>query len=323
MSRIYKNCEINLANQIKIIENFALNNMYHQELEGKKNIVPGKSSEIRREEEVSAGDGDLDVLLEAAPTLEEALAEALEKEVQEEVILPEDAQKQAEGIIEEARKEAQDIINAAMEEANAIKHEVEEDARKSGYDEGFELGKSKAEEIIEEAKQIRADAKKTYIQLLENMEKDIANVILEVSRKVIQEEVRANSNILLNLIKQAFDKCVDKQELVLKVSPKDYDFVVQNKEKILSMVEDVSDFSVKKDVALKSVSCVVETPFGIIDSGIEAKLKGIEEAFYRIVGKLKQIPLSLNTTHSLEEREAEGLGSENKDDEEDYGDHKL
>lgn len=87
------------------------------------------------------------------------------------------------------------------------------------------------------------------------------------------------------MVRQALEKCSNREDLTIKVSSQDYDFLVENKEKLLSMIDGVGNLDIKRDPALKTGDCLVETSYGNIDAGVQTKIRKIEEAFLKIVGK--------------------------------------
>ena len=87
------------------------------------------------------------------------------------------------------------------------------------------------------------------------------------------------------LVKQAFEKCANRENIVLKAAPEDHEFLVNNKDRLLSMVEGVGELEIKKDTSLKPGGCIVETLYGSMDAGIQIKMKKIEEAFRQVIGK--------------------------------------
>jgi len=96
-------------------------------------------------------------------------------------------------------------------------------------------------------------------------------------------EISTNKEVILSLIKQAFEKCSSKENVVLKVSNEDYEYVCANKDVIMGQVEGIGELDIKKDSSLKAGGCIVETPYGTIDAGMETKFKKIENAFRDVI----------------------------------------
>lgn len=197
----------------------------------------------------------------------------------------ENAKNEAELIIREAQYEADRILENTQAEAEENKNKIFEEAHQIGYNEGYNQAKQQYEDLINEAELIRETAKIEYKETLDNIENDAINLILDIAKNVIGTEISFHKEDILYLVKQAFEKCANKEIVLLKAASDDYDYIIANKAKLLSMLEGVGELKIKKDNSLKVGSCVVETPYGSIDAGIHTKMKKIEELFKQMIGK--------------------------------------
>lgn len=198
-----------------------------------------------------------------------------------------EAKNQSEKMLKAAESRAKGIIEVAMNEAKEKAIAIEEEARQIGFEKGYEQGYEEAkkmyEELVAEAELIKERAIDEYNKAMSQIEADALELIMDVSRKVIGEQITLNKEYLIHLVGEALGKSSNRENIMLKVSNQDYDFVMDNKEKILSMVEGVGTLDIKRDPALNPGDCLVETPYGSIDAGVETKLRKIEEAFMKMV----------------------------------------
>lgn len=199
--------------------------------------------------------------------------------------LTDKAREQAQMIVEEAKREADILISTAESEISALKKTVEEESWQKGYEDGLNAAQSEYAALLQEAESIKIQAGQDYDKILESIENDTVEVILEIARKVICTEISINKEDILYLIKQAFEKCSNKEGIVLRVSQDDYSFVMDNIDALRSMIQGSPEFEVKKDASLNEGDCLVETLFGTIDAGVQTKIKKIEEAFRKIKGQ--------------------------------------
>ncbi|MCX7841531.1 MAG: FliH/SctL family protein [Clostridia bacterium] len=215
---------------------------------------------------------------------------------EEKIILQAEQAKDADDILSRAREEAELVLKEAQLEAlrlmeNAEKEaaqrilKLEEEARKQGYEDGYNEGKRQYEDLIQEAEFIREHARSEYKEVLECVENDVLNLIIEIARKVISNELCLNKENILLLVKEAFGRCTNKDKAVLRVSAEDYEYIVENKERLMSMVEGLDDFEIRQDHACKAGACTIETEFGTLEAGAQSKLKKIEEAFKDAVAR--------------------------------------
>lgn len=195
------------------------------------------------------------------------------------------AQEEADLILREARLEAGRILEDAENEAAALKAKQQEEAWKAGYEEGLSQGRNEYEAMISEAGEIKEKALAEYNETVSSIEEKTVEVIIEVARKVIGKEITQNAEDIIYMARQAFEKSENHENVVLRVSTDDFEYISEQKEKLLYMVDGVGDFEIKKDLSLKKGACILDTAFGSVDSSIQTKMKKIEEAFRNAVGK--------------------------------------
>jgi len=195
------------------------------------------------------------------------------------------ANEEAELILKEAELEARRILDNAESEADLMRKAAEKEARQKGYNEGLEQARKQYEDMLEEAELIRENAKTEYGEVLSGIETDVVNMILDISKKVIGREISENKDSILSIVRQAFEKCANRDSVVVKVSPGDYDFLEDNRDRLDVLAEWAGEFDIKKDPALKTGDCIVETPYGSIDAGVNTKMRKIEEAFRQLMSE--------------------------------------
>lgn len=206
-------------------------------------------------------------------------------EAAEEVLTPEMILKKAHEdgvmIVKEAELEALRILKEASAEAENIKKEIIEEARKQGYSDGYDQAVKQYESLVAEAEKLRAQSMEEHDKILAGIEAEAVEIILDIAKKVIGEEISQNSEAILMLVRDACEKCSNRETILLKVSPEDYDIVQEHLEEITQKVTGINKLEVRKDLSLAKGACVVETPFGSVDGGFETKLRKIEEEFMK------------------------------------------
>jgi flagellar assembly protein FliH len=193
--------------------------------------------------------------------------------------LIDEARSDAEALIREAEVEASKIVEAARLEAEARASQIEEEAWQKGYAEGIEAAAKQYEHTLKEADAIRSEAAEQHDRILSDMEDEIIALVNSVAKKVIARELMVDREYIIDIVKQAIEQCSNKAGLIVKVSPDDYEFLTENKDNLLSVLEGVSDIDIRQELSLKQGACIVETPFGSMDAGVHTKLRKIEEAF--------------------------------------------
>lgn len=188
------------------------------------------------------------------------------------------AKTEADYIIKEALLEAKEIVSKASAEVQELRDNTVQEAEEEGYRSGTIKAQSEYECLLQEARDIKQQASMEYNKILEAVEADAVNTILDIAKKVISKELQCKENVLL-LVQEAFEKCSKDRKAVLKLSEADYDFVNENKEQLMSMLQRSDDVEIKKDLSLEEGGCVIDTDFGSIDASAQTRFEKIEEDF--------------------------------------------
>ncbi|RKD27789.1 flagellar assembly protein FliH [Caminicella sporogenes DSM 14501] len=187
----------------------------------------------------------------------------------------------------EAEKEAERIINDAYEKAKQIIQNAREEGYEKGFEEGvregFEKGKKRADEIISEALNIKEEVMKFKENFIVDIERDVVDLVIKTIEKILNKKIKEDYDIIYGLIKAGLEKCAFTDSLVLRVSPDDYEFALEVKDKILALSENVTDIIIKQDKSLSKGSCIIDTSSGSVDSSIWTQFNQIKNTFEEIL----------------------------------------
>lgn len=202
---------------------------------------------------------------------------------------------ETESILENARVRAAEIIERTMQESEDIRKSAQQEGYKRGYDDGrqrgLEEGRDKgrqqgldtANQMIEEAIEIKQRALEAKERMVKEAEAEIIRIVLEISRKVLGEQIKTDREAVLGLVSRALEKCTFSGRVTMKVSPDDYDIVELSKQRLLSGMDGVTQLDIVVGEALPQGSCVLETDAGSINSSVEVQLDKIEHAFRELL----------------------------------------
>lgn len=143
--------------------------------------------------------------------------------------------------------------------------------------------KKQAESLITEALNIKEAVLKSKKQLLKDIEEDVISLVIDTVEKILNKKVEEDYETIYNLIQLGLEKCAFTENLILRVSPEDYDFVISIKDKILALSENISDIQIKQDKSLRKGSCIIDTSSGSIDSSIWTQFNHVKEIFEELL----------------------------------------
>lgn len=186
-------------------------------------------------------------------------------------------------IIEEANFEAKRIMDNAQEEKEMLQANAEDNGYKDGFNTGYTEGINQAQDIIKKAEELKQQLDDRNAVIYKEAEYEIMELVIDIAQKVLMQELTQNKEVMMSLIKQSISKCTFKDNLTIRVSEADFDFVNSNKERIIMLTEGINNLEIYCDKALTKGSCIVETPSGEINAGIDVQMKEITKAFEYLI----------------------------------------
>ena len=215
-------------------------------------------------EELISDDGTADALTDDAAMGEQQAAASLEN-----------ANAEAERIIEEARLQAEQIIADDNKNADA----AFEEAKQNGYYEGNEKAQEemniKQAQLEAEFDNKRKELEQEYNNLKESIEPELVEVITDVFRKVTGVVAEDNQEIILHLINDVMHNADGSRDYVIKVSPDDYKFLVNNQGKIYCAMSREVNIDIVEDATLERNQCMIETNTGIFNCSLDIELNNL------------------------------------------------
>ena len=180
-------------------------------------------------------------------------------------------------------EEAQTRIEA---EAAAALNAAKEQGSREGYDAGYQDGLKTAQEeqrqaILEanaQAEKTIADAKADKLNYLVEAEGQIADLVLDIANKILPQHFIDVPQVILPLVRKAIMKIKDQPEVIIRVSPDQYDLLLLAKNEFKSLLEGQGTLEVKSDESLSISDCVLESPAGNVDARLSVQLEAIKAA---------------------------------------------
>lgn len=195
---------------------------------------------------------------------------------------PDDVKNQLAAAIEEANEQARSIkdeANEVLAQAHMEAGKIIEDAKRTGYEQGAcnareEYG-SKAEALEREYEQKKAQLEKEYNDLKAAIEPELVETITEVFRKITYTVAEDNKEIIIGLINGVMKNSDISNEFVIRVSPDDYRFLVNNQGKIYCAVSKEVNMDIVEDAAMKKNQCIIESDTGVYDCSLDIELNNL------------------------------------------------
>ncbi|MBP3608378.1 MAG: flagellar assembly protein FliH [Treponema sp.] len=200
---------------------------------------------------------------------------------------------QAQEIKVEAEQKAQEIIKAAQEEASQIREKAENekiaiqsDAKNEGFkigrEEGYKVGEEEVNRLIDRSHKILEAVMSRREEILNETEQQIVELVLLMTRKVIKIISENQRQVVVANILQALKKVRGRGEVTLRVNLQDVNLSTQHIQDFIKQVENIKGITVIEDSSVDKGGCIVETDFGAIDARISSQLSELESKILEI-----------------------------------------
>jgi flagellar assembly protein FliH len=103
-------------------------------------------------------------------------------------------------------------------------------------------------------------------------------LVLEVARKVVREELKLQPAHVLAIVRDALRRVQGVGRLRIRANPLDVDLLRQNRPLLLQVVEGIESIEIVEDRRVDQGGCVIETEQGVYDARIRTQLGEIERA---------------------------------------------
>lgn len=174
------------------------------------------------------------------------------------------ARAEAEEILAQAKAEAEEILAQAQAQAGQIR----EEAKKEGFNSGTIESERQHAQLV---KQLEED----YEQRRNDMEPQIVEALLAVFTEVTHTVSEDNKEIVLHLINNVLKNVENSHSYSIKVSPDDYNFVLNNQGKIYCAMNNEVNLDIVQDMALKQNECMIETDSGVFNCSLDVELHNL------------------------------------------------
>ncbi|UTR10868.1 flagellar assembly protein FliH [Evansella sp. LMS18] len=201
----------------------------------------------------------------------------------ERTVLEEDARKAAEEIIQDAKRQAELLENELLKQEEKIRSEAEQifqEAEMKGWQQGYEAGqlegRNQYEKEIRKARDLVRKAKEDYFSHLEKAEPVMLELSMGVAEKIIGETLEKSGEAWIYLIKEAVKEVRSHEEITIFIHPEKYENVLHHKDELQQIALHTRELYIYPEAGIGENDCVIETPYGRVDAGVDSQLKEIK-----------------------------------------------
>jgi flagellar assembly protein FliH len=205
-----------------------------------------------------------------------------EQAAQEADTLKAQAQEEAEKIVAEARQQAQELEAQTRQTIDDERKTALEQGREEGHAEGFAEGRAEVERLVQRTQTVLERAQDKRGEILIDTEREIVNLVLVISRKVVKVISESQRDIIVANVKEALQKVRDRGTVIVRVNLADLNLATEHTKDFIKSLEGVKSIQVQEDSSVDQGGCIIETDFGEIDARIASQLAEIEARILEI-----------------------------------------
>ncbi|WP_194840824.1 flagellar assembly protein FliH [Filobacillus milosensis] len=186
------------------------------------------------------------------------------------------AKEEANQLLSEAKLNIEEKYKKLEEQSHQMMNEAKDNGYQEGYSEGFKKGELEAERIYEEliknAQELVQQTKNDYHEKLKEAENDIIKLTISSVEKILLQKMTEDQSTYFNIIKDSLEEVIHQPEVTLNVHPGQYKFLQENIEELEELFPNKGVLTIFPNKDLSENSCLIESPFGMIDSSIDTQL---------------------------------------------------
>ena len=199
----------------------------------------------------------------------------------------EDLRVEAGRILDEAEEQAEEIINKAKEEAETQYESLIQSYINQGYEEGRQTAENECNELKASLERQIKQNEDDYEKQVSELEPAFVEVLIKYIEKLTGIYTSDHTEVIMHVIHQAMTKQTPCRNFIIRVSPHDYGTVLNSKPEILLWLPDGSQIEVVEDKMLSEGGCLIETDARIFDCSVDTQLRSLIEDLRLLSGDVE------------------------------------
>lgn len=167
-------------------------------------------------------------------------------------------------------------LNAGVQNAYNKGYEV-------GLQKGTDHGHASAEsEYNKKINQLQAKISEFLIsveaskrQIFQNSEHILVRLSMEIAKKVLNTELTTNSEIVLGNVKKALSYIGDREKVLIRIAPSDYETVTNRKDFWVPITDKLTNIEIQADERIEKGGCIIDSNSGVVDARLGVQFNEI------------------------------------------------
>ncbi|UOR12727.1 flagellar assembly protein FliH [Halobacillus amylolyticus] len=189
--------------------------------------------------------------------------------------------------LEEAEQHVATMRKSWEEERENLITQAYNEGFESGARVGREKGYQEFSEQLQHINYILSLANKDYVNTVSSSEEMILELAVSSAEKIINQQLATQPETFLPVVKKAIEEVQDHPEITVYVHPDDYELIHTQKNELTSITGFKATLTIYISDSLTRYGCVIESPFGRVEAGVDHQLTQLREKLYQLVQEEK------------------------------------
>ena len=187
-------------------------------------------------------------------------------------------------ILDDAEEEAELMIEKARSEAESERDELINSYMQQGYEDGKLQAEREYNSLKAELNRKIKETEEEYEKQVSELEPAFVEIMIKYIEKITGIYSGDRNEVIMHVIHQAMTKQTPCRNFIIRVSHADYGTVLNSKPEILLWLPDGSQVEVVEDKMLNEGGCLIETDARIFDCSVDTQMKSLIEDLRLLAG---------------------------------------
>lgn len=187
----------------------------------------------------------------------------------------EEADKEAESIIQRAREDAESILADTRQQMDDMREQARQEGIALGREEGMNQAQEEIERIETELAQRRQQQEQEYEKMIQETEGHYVEILCSLIRKLTGVIISDRRDVILHLIRSGIADMEPAKRYTIRVCTEDLLYIESNKEDIQEKTGITGTLEVQEEKGLLEGECIIETDTQMIDCGFQTQLENL------------------------------------------------
>ena len=213
---------------------------------------------------------------------EQAAFDEVKRKSDQAAVIKKQAEDKADELIKDAELRSAEIVRQAEQNYEKNVSDARKEGFEQGHEDGYQSGRQEVQRLIDRMHIILERTMDKRQNILQETERQIVDLVLLISRKVIKIISESQRNVVMSNGLQALRKVKGRGDVTVRVNLADVQLTTEHIKDFMQAVESVKSITVAEDSTVEKGGCIVETDFGAIDARISSQLAELEQKILEI-----------------------------------------